>query len=66
MSRTKNRRSKCPHCRTGPETYWYLKHRYLFDVDLARKLVQDGREPVEVDDESVRQSVGRAAEAAHS
>ena len=34
-----------------------MKHRYLFDVDLARKIVQDGREPVEVDEASVRQSV---------
>lgn len=50
-------REECPHCRSGPETYWYMKHRYLFDVSLARELVQDGREPVEVDDESVRKSV---------
>ena len=47
----------CPHCRSGPETYWYMKHRYLFDVDLAREFVQDHRAPVEVEEESVRQSV---------
>src|SRR2546430_4917733 len=41
----------------GPETYWYMKHQYLFDVDLARRLVSDGRETVEVDPESVRRSV---------
>lgn len=52
-----SKRSDCPHCRPGPETYWYMDHKYLFDVDLARKLVQDGREPVEVDDESTRKSV---------
>jgi hypothetical protein len=34
-----------------------MKHRYLFDVDLAREIVQDGRESVEVDDESVEFSV---------
>lgn len=52
------RPTECPHCRSGPETYWYMKHRYLFDVDLARQLVQDdGREAVEVDEASVRQSV---------
>ncbi|QEL15460.1 hypothetical protein [Limnoglobus roseus] len=43
----------CPHCRPGPETYRYLG-RYEFDVDAARGLVADGREPVEVDDASVR------------
>ena len=49
--------ASCPHCRSGRETYWYMKHRYLFDVDLARSIVQDGRDPVEVDDESVQLSV---------
>jgi hypothetical protein len=34
-----------------------MKHQYLFDVDLARELVQDGREAVEVEEESVRFSV---------
>jgi hypothetical protein len=53
----KSSKSDCPHCRSGPETYWYLEHKYLFDVDLARKFVQDSREPVEVDDESTRKSV---------
>ena len=57
MSATKERSKKCPHCQSGPETYWYMKHRYLFDVDLAREFVQDGRKPVEVDEASVRQSV---------
>jgi hypothetical protein len=57
MSETQENRADCPHCRRGPETYWYMKHRYLFDVDLARQLVQDGREPVEVDEASVKQSV---------
>lgn len=57
MSAIQEVSSECPHCRSGPETYWYMKHRYLFDVDLARQLVRDDREPVEVDDASVRQSV---------
>lgn len=54
---TENDRATCPHCRPGRETYWYMKHRYLFDVDLAREIVQDGRDAVEVDDASVRKSV---------
>jgi hypothetical protein len=47
----------CPRCkhREG-EYYWYLG-LYEFDVDRARALVADGREPVEVDEESVRVSV---------
>jgi hypothetical protein len=47
----------CPHCRGGAETFRYMKRNYLFDVDQARKLVQDGREPVELDDDDVRHSV---------
>lgn len=52
-----SKKTDCPHCQSGPETYWYMDHQYLFDVDLARTMVQDGREPVEVDEESTRKSV---------
>lgn len=47
----------CQRCRGGRETYLYLDRTYEFDVDRARKLVEDGREPVEVEDDSVRASV---------
>lgn len=47
----------CPHCRSGAETFSYLGGAYLFDVDAAREFVATGREPVEVDDESVRLSM---------
>src|SRR5690349_17755266 len=47
----------CSRCRGGRETFWYLEHLYLFDVDRARALAADGREPVEVEEESVRASV---------
>lgn len=57
MTKTLQSKRKCSHCQSGPETFWYMQHRYLFDVDLAREIVNDGREPVEVDDESVRFSV---------
>lgn len=56
MSDTKSQ-SKCPNCATGAETFWYMAHKYLYDVDKARQLVSDGRETVELDDESVRFSV---------
>ncbi len=49
--------TECSHCVDGPETYWYMAHKYLFDVDYARQLVSDGREPVEIDDESVQHAV---------
>lgn len=38
------------------ETFYYMHHRYKFDVDKANALVRDGRYPVVVDDESVRLS----------
>jgi glutamate-1-semialdehyde 2,1-aminomutase len=41
--------------------YHYLDNTYEFVVDRARALVQDGREPVEVDDESVEASVADSA-----
>lgn len=47
----------CPHCVNGRETFWYMAHKYLYDVDLARSLVSDGREAVELDDESTQHSV---------
>lgn len=46
----------CPHCKPGPETFRYLG-LYEFDVILARSLAEDGRPAVEVDDESVRESM---------
>lgn len=47
-------RRNCPHCKSGAEVFRYLKRRYIFDVDLARQLVNDGREPQEVARKSVR------------
>lgn len=40
----------CPHCEGGPETYGYLQRAFVYDVDLAREIVSDGRFPVELDD----------------
>lgn len=55
MSKQKENR-KCPRCRGGQEVFWYMG-LYEFDVDRACALAQDGREPVEVEEESVRLSV---------
>jgi glutamate-1-semialdehyde 2,1-aminomutase len=50
-------RDNCPRCRGGPETFYYLGGQYLYDVDRARELVQDGRETVEVDEDTLRESI---------
>lgn len=47
----------CQRKRKGGATYRYWGNNFLFDVDQAIQLVQDGREPVELEDESVRKSV---------
>jgi len=49
-------RAACRHCRPGPETFQYLG-LYEFDVDEARLRTADGRQPVEVEVESVRSSM---------
>src|SRR5579871_1243318 len=49
---------QCKRCRQrGPETYRYIGRLFEYDVDAARLLVSDGREPVEVETESVEWSV---------
>jgi len=49
----------CPRCRGfDHEVYRYhLGAGYEFDVEAARRLVQDGREPVEVEEDGLRASV---------
>lgn len=50
----KKRRSKSSH---QGETFWYMAHKYLYDVDLACKIVADGREVFELDEESTEFAV---------
>lgn len=45
--------SGCPHCVGGPESYGYLKSAWLYDVDEARRIVSDGRMPVDMDIDDV-------------
>ena len=53
--------TECRRCRNrGREVYLYLDRAYEFDVDRAREIVADGREPVELEDECVRQSVAHS------
>jgi hypothetical protein len=53
--------TECDRCRDHrrKETFHYLWHSYEYDIDLAHRLVNDGREPVEVEEESVRASIDR-------
>lgn len=49
-----------PENRSGEykeEIYYYLHWSYVFNVQQANQIVDDGREPVEVDEESVRYAV---------
>lgn len=50
----------CSRCsRRHGEAFSCFRSRYKFDVDLARELVSDGREKVELDPDDVRYSIGR-------
>ena len=56
-SKAKTGRDECPHCRGGSESFRYMQNIFRFDVDKARQLVSDGREPVELEPDDVRFSV---------
>lgn len=50
-------KKKCPHCSSGAETFRFMYDIYNFDVDLAREIVGDGREPTLLDHDDVEYSV---------
>lgn len=51
-------REDCRICNAmGHETFHFLGKKYIFDVDLAREITSDGREPVELDEDDVRFSL---------
>ena len=60
LSRKNGSRRSRPHY--SGETFWYLHELFVFDVDHANRIVQDGREPVEVDEASVRMSIAERAD----
>ncbi len=50
--------TSCRVCRArGAQTFSYMDGLYLFDLERAAQLVQDGREPVELEPDDVRFSV---------
>lgn len=56
-ARKKKKEEECPNCKDGPEFYRMYFSLFKFDVDLARKLVSDGRESVELEPEDVKYAV---------
>lgn len=48
-------KNPCKKCRprTRGEAFYYMRERYVFDVDLAREIVADGRAPMEIDERGV-------------
>lgn len=51
----------CRICRLhGSETFNFLKRQFVFDVDKARRITQDGRKPVELDRADVLHAVDTA------
>lgn len=53
--------SECARCQLnaedGGEVFYHRKNAFKFDVDLAIQIVSDGREPVEVDDDTLRRAL---------
>jgi len=50
----------CSRCnRKNGETFWCFRKRFIFDVTLAREIVGDGREKIELEPEDVEYSVNR-------
>ncbi len=56
--------SECPRCQLnthqGDEVFRHRKGTFKFDVDLAIEIVSDGREPVEVDEESLHHTLQKS------
>lgn len=49
-SRRCNPRKLCRVCgKNGAETFNFMRRSFVFDVDRARELTQDGRKPIELD-----------------
>lgn len=58
MSQAVASNNDCAICSApGPETFRYMGKRYIFDIDKAREIIGDGREPVELDEDDTRFSL---------
>lgn len=64
LRRSMHRSKTTKACRVcglpGEETFHFLKRSFVFDVDEARRITQDGRKPVELDRSDVLHAVDTA------
>jgi hypothetical protein len=61
--REKSQADGCSRCGRDPTDYEAFRcynNTFKFNVDMARKFIADGREPVELDADDVRYSIDRA------
>ncbi len=49
----------CSRCTREGEAFRCYKNSFKFDIDLAREIVSDGREPVELDPDDISYSLDR-------
>jgi hypothetical protein len=48
----------CSRCsRRHGEAFWCFRNRYIFDVDMAREIVADGREKMELEPDDIQYSI---------
>ena len=52
-------RGDCSRCTRNGEAFYCYNKNYVFDIDMAREIVSDGREFVELDPEDVDRSIDR-------
>ncbi|MBX7106554.1 MAG: hypothetical protein K1X57_20935 [Gemmataceae bacterium] len=49
---------QCPNCRDGAQNFhYYAGGEFIFDVDRARRLIDDGREPIELDETTMLENI---------
>lgn len=59
--RKKKTSSRQKKAKASRETFGFMSKNYVFDVTKAIKIVQDGRESVELDDDDVRFSLQKVS-----
>lgn len=63
-SKRKKRKKKrkgdaCSRCTRETEAFYCYKRNYVFDIDLAREFVSDGRDTVELHEDDIDHSINR-------
>ena len=55
----KRKSDECSRCTREGEAFYCFKKNYVFDIDMARAFVSDGRDSIELEPEDVNYSVDR-------